>query len=126
MKITRPTEHLVNSLSLSVRALRDAAWHLRNFLFGVPLAVLLAGIHFQAWPAGVIAGGLLGLVLYRIHAVVCESADDLAERLRPLDAAELEALRQFAPSAADLVAAWQRSRPVLSIDRAAILDEIDR
>lgn len=124
--ITRPPENLVDGLSLSVLALRDAAWHLRNFLFGVPLAVLLAGIHFQAWPVGLIAGGLVYFVLHRIHAVVAESAGDLAERIRPLDAAELDALRQSAPKAADLLAAWQRSRPVLSIDRAAILDEFDR
>lgn len=124
MKITRPPESLVNGLFLSVLALRDVTWHLRNFLFGVPLAVLLAGIHFQAWPAGLIAGGLLCFVLYRIHAAVSESAEDLAERLRPLDAAELDALRQTAPNAADLLAAWQRSRPVLSIDRAVILDEL--
>lgn len=126
MQITRPPENLVNALSLTVLSLRDAAWHLRNFLFGVPLAVLLAAIHVEAWPAGLIVGGLLGFVLYRMHAAVNESADDLAERLRPLDAAELDALRQSVPKAADLLAAWQRSRPVLSIDRAAILDEFER
>jgi hypothetical protein len=85
----------------------------------------------EAWPAGLIVGGLLGFVLYRMHAAVNESAEYLAERLRPLDAAELDAaeldaLRQSVPKATDLLTRWQRARPVLSIDRAAILDEFER
>lgn len=125
MKITRTPENLVNALFLSVLALRDAAWHLRNFMFGVPLAVLLIAVHFQAWPVGLIAG-LLWFVLYRIHAAVTESAEDLAERLRPLDPAEIDSLRQSMPKAADLLATWQRSRPILSIDRSVIQDEFER